>query len=92
MAARTPGPWTFSTHPQPNGCPIIGARGLMIAMLTHSINHDDQRETAIANAKLIAAAPELMDALTALVMNIDAGGATLGAMAYARAIIAKVTS
>ena len=64
----------------------------MIAMLTHSINHDDQRETAIANAKLIAAAPELMDALTALVMNIDAGGATLGAMVDARAIIAKATS
>lgn len=62
----TPGPWRFSTSPQPNGCPIIGARGLMVAMLAHSINEIDQRETAIANATLIAESPELYEALEAL--------------------------
>lgn len=59
-AQHTPGPWTFYTEPQPNGCPIVGAKGLMVAMLAHSINHDDQRDTAIANAHLIAAAPMLL--------------------------------
>lgn len=67
----TPGPWKFSTDPQPNGCPIVGARGLMVAMLAHSVNHDDQREIAIANARLIAAAPDLLEALR-LVTNLYA--------------------
>lgn len=61
---HTPGPWRFYTEPQPNGCPIVGAKGLMIAMLAHSIKYDDQHETAIANARLIAAAPDLLDAQT----------------------------
>jgi hypothetical protein len=61
MSGHTPGPWTFYTEPQPNGCPIVGAKGLMVAMLAHSINHDDQRDTAIANARLIAATPMLLE-------------------------------
>lgn len=60
---HTPGPWTFSTSPQPNGCPIVGARGLMVAMLAHSVNEPKQVDTAIANANLIAAAPDMLDAL-----------------------------
>ncbi len=63
MSKATPGPWSFYTEPQPNGCPIVGAKGLMIAQLAHSINYNDQAETAIANARLIAAAPELLEAL-----------------------------
>ena len=63
MSKHTPGPWSFYTEPQPNGCPIVGAKGLMIAQLAHSINYNDQAETAIANARLIAAAPELLEAL-----------------------------
>ncbi len=62
----TSGPWRYYTTPQPNGCPIIGNdRGLMVAMLAHSVNHDDRREEAIANARLIAAAPELLETLQA---------------------------
>jgi len=61
---HTPAPWKFYTSPQPNGCPIVGTyNGLMVAMLAHSINEKDQKETAIANARLIAAAPELLEAL-----------------------------
>ena len=63
MSKHTPGPWKYSTEPQPNGCPIIGAQGLMIAMLAHTVKQADQRETALANARLIAAAPELLEAL-----------------------------
>lgn len=61
-AKHTPGPWDFYTKPQPNGCPIVGARGLMVAMLAHSINYEDQKQEAIANARLISAAPELLEA------------------------------
>lgn len=61
--SHTLGPWSFSTQPQPNGCPIVGARGLMVAMLAHSICFEDQRQTALANARLIAAAPELLEDL-----------------------------
>jgi hypothetical protein len=35
----------------------------MIAMLAHTVKQADQRETALANARLIAAAPELLEAL-----------------------------
>jgi hypothetical protein len=38
----------------------------MIAMLAHSANEPDQSETAEANASLIAAAPELLEAMRAL--------------------------
>jgi len=43
------------------------------------------------DARLIAAAPDLLDALCALVLNHDAGGVTSGAMHDARAAIAKAT-
>ncbi len=63
MSAHTPGPWTYYTTPQLNGCPIIGSsRGLMVAMLSHSVNYESQSATAFANARLIAAAPELLEA------------------------------
>ena len=71
VAGHTPGPWTYSTEPHPNGCPIIGHEGLMIAMLAHSVNHEDQKEEALANARLIAAAPELLEAMTRAANRID---------------------
>lgn len=60
MSGHTPGPWVFSTEPQPNGCPIVGAGALMVCMLAHTVSQNDQRETALANARLIAAAPRLL--------------------------------
>lgn len=89
MSAHTPGPWGFSTEPQPNGCPIVGARGLMVAMLAHTIHQDDQREVALANARLIAAAPDLLEALTVLVENGGIGPESM--FDDARAAIAKAT-
>ena len=53
----TPGPWTFYTEPQPNGCPIVGnSKGLMVAMVAHSVNYQDQKESALSDARLIAEA------------------------------------
>jgi len=71
---HTSGPWTFYTEPQPNGCQIVGSRGIMVAMLAHSVNYPDQKEEALANARLIAAAPELLEALiTAEQAFVDSG-------------------
>ena len=70
----SPGPWRYYSYPQPNGCPIIGSGGLMVAMLAHSVNHQDQEETAIANANLITAAPDLYVALEKAVADYGKPG------------------
>ncbi len=70
-AKHTPGPWSYYTEPQPNGCPIVGARGLMVAMLAHTINQPEQRDIALANARLIAAAPMLLEALQNIVASLS---------------------
>jgi hypothetical protein len=44
----------------------------MVAMIAHSANEPDQAETAEANAQLIAAAPELLEALTYILSEYDA--------------------
>lgn len=65
----TPGEWRYYTEPQPNGCPIIGSRGLMVAMLAHSVRDVEQAEEAIGNAAGIVAlrneAPALIRELLA---------------------------
>lgn len=85
---HTPGPWRFYAEPQPNGCPIVGTGGLMVAQLAHSINHPEQRDTAIANARLIAAAPDLLEALRGVLRVADRATVEFDA---ARAAIAKAT-
>lgn len=55
-AKHTPGPWRVGTS-GPNLCPTIGTmRGLMVAMVAHGHEHPTQ-----ANARLIAAAPDLLE-------------------------------
>ena len=53
LGAITKGDWKVAPH-GPNGCPIVGAAGVMVAMLAHSVNYEDQRDAARANADLIA--------------------------------------
>ena len=63
MSEYTKGPWRVGKT-GPNGCHTIGTpEGLMVAMISHSVNYADQVTTAEANARLIAAAPELLEAL-----------------------------
>lgn len=92
----TDGPWRIGA-PGPNGCMTIGTeQGLMTAVIAHSVNENDQRETAQANARLIAAAPELLTALADLLamcerqddFNDDGDG---GMFDRASAAIAKAT-
>ena len=68
---HTPGPWRYYTESQPDGCPIVGSGGPMVAMLAHSVNHPDQSDEANANAYLIAAAPELLEALECLLAAVE---------------------
>jgi hypothetical protein len=56
----TPGPWDFSWQIQPNGCPTVGHKGLMVCMVAHSAKIEDQKEVALANASLISSAPDLL--------------------------------
>ena len=85
----TPGPWKIGTPP-PNGEQTIGtAQGLMVAVATTGAGVQTK-----ANAILIAAAPELMDALECMVRLLDVEDARLanfGEVERARAAIAKAT-
>lgn len=88
----TPGPWDYGWRIQPNGCPTVGHKGLMVCMVAHSAKEPDQKETALANASLISAAPDLLDALAHLVHNIRASGKRIDlglAMESAESAIAK---
>jgi hypothetical protein len=60
----TPGPWRVGAH-GPNGCYTVGTEhGLMTAMVAHSVNVHDHRERAIADARLIASAPLMLEVRT----------------------------
>lgn len=72
----------------------------MVAMLAHSVNYQDQKEEALANAKLISAAPNLLEALEEIAndyadrFDLNSESTNHGikyAIQQARAAIAKAT-
>ena len=67
MSAHTPGPWEAMIFGGWDAPRIWSGDG-SIALLQH---HDSGPEEAEANALLIAAAPELLEALTLLVAGIE---------------------
>lgn len=76
-AKHTPGPWRVGMA-GPNLCPTVGTEcGLMTAMVAHGNNHPTE-----ANARLIAAAPELYEALEALMAFDGARGTYDASKAY----------
>jgi hypothetical protein len=83
--SHTPGPWKIGTPP-PNGEQTIGnSQGLMVAVATTGFN-----VPTLANARLIAAAPELLEALESMVEMVEMNGfGKAYAMDIARAAIAK---
>jgi hypothetical protein len=99
-AAFTPGPWELHRHSTTS---VIGSKGFVVAACGgHSNNMADPDELAEelqANARLIAAAPDLYDAAdmalnTLLGCCVSAGGVDdrktiLEAQAMLRAAIAK---
>jgi len=84
-AKHTTGPWSQKLdHKGEPEARVLGPDGSMIAELD---GYCDDYRTEIANARLIAAAPELLDALQNAVE--DEPNATFAD--HARAIIAKAT-
>jgi hypothetical protein len=65
----------------------------MVAILSHSVNDSDDahRREALSNARLISAAPELLEALELLLNNVGKNSDYPGTNA-ARAAIAKATT
>jgi hypothetical protein len=88
-AEYTPGPWVFyddSNDGKTNRIEIA-ARGKTVARIYHSVPEED-----LPNARLIVAAPDLLEALQYMVNAcpaIDPSGED--AHAHARAAIAKAT-
>jgi len=89
---HTPGPWRVSGDEVPECWIIENGEGDFIAQC------EDRRGfvslDGIVNARLIAAAPELLEALTVLADNIEHAFpalASLGPLTAARAAIAKAT-
>lgn len=92
---HTPGPWTISKSRQPNGWEIIGPANQPVAIEPWhgDASHALYKEIYEANARLIAAAPELLKALRDYVERHEAAGPCDGLPEYeaARAAIAKAT-
>lgn len=88
---HTPGPWRVGT-PGPNGCYTVGTeQGLMVAHVAHSANHLDQCEQAIGDARLIAAAPDMLEVLQTI-LNAEPSYSRIQQLkSTIRAAIAKAT-
>jgi hypothetical protein len=87
---HTPGPWKIGTPP-PNGEQTIGTQsGMMVAVAVTGVNFEQQ---TIANAKLIAAAPDLLEALQSIVASAEDGCSAINTrfLITAKAAIAKAT-
>lgn len=99
MSAHTPGPWSTHAQGDANHYAILLENGKWLAAL--QFNGEQTEAQQLANAKLIAAVPELLQALADLVANQRAGWIAAGftteqieAMPYLkapRAALAKAT-
>lgn len=82
-AKHTPGPWVADGSEITTATWVCGADGKRICTMRPSF-------ADWSNARLIAAAPELLEALKDLVARIDEYGSPISA-SFARAAIAKAT-
>lgn len=80
---HTPGPWNFDNH-----SPALPVLGIYAADGKNPFHGDRSQEELAANARLIAAAPELLEALQGL-LNALPSATTHPAIKVARAAIAK---
>ena len=102
MSGHTPGPWKVHQRPNPPidlGHHVTTEGGLQVCKVTYQlpagVNGSVVEVARIANARLIAAAPDLLESLSKLVAIEDSTGmAVIGwteAMEAARAAIARAT-
>lgn len=90
-AAHTPGPWHWDSDPI-KGDPLNRVRFRVVALgrtITQCYYASDESGQAEADAKLIAAAPEMLDVLRAVAKHFADTDAPLGSAA--RALIARAT-
>lgn len=85
---HTLGPWHVGMKPGPI---VYGPKGEQVADLRADLISKDER---LANLRLIAAAPELLEALKGIlaVANVRVDDPRCAAFDFARAAIAKATS
>lgn len=89
MSAHTPGPW--QVKPNSVGGPTVGPEGSVVADIrTYGGPHVGGRQhpQTDANARLIAAAPDLLEALRCACNYIDKLG---GTSSPCRALLARAT-
>lgn len=87
MSKHTPGPWYIDAKT----IMVIRASDSLIAM-TAGLPDDELTQQELANARLIAAAPDLLAALEAMVIRYGWGHNEADPeMKHARAVIAKAT-
>ena len=95
---HTPGPWTI--HADTDGWPLVmsgGVAGRIVANVNPQSCPDESSAPEFvempceANARLIAAAPELLEALQSVLENCLDSEGLCAAHAKARAALAKTT-
>ncbi len=77
---HTPGPWLAAAGPSMHGWPVVNGEGRLICRLGWLDKQPDEDQTEFdrfkaevaANAALIAASPDLLRELEALVSRLDA--------------------
>ena len=67
MSKHTPGPWEIKYHPDPCYRYISGPQHIALAQVVWCMEDEDRSPECEANAHLIAAAPELLEALEKIV-------------------------
>lgn len=84
----TPGPWHVSFHGSENCWIVDKEKESAIAKVT---KYQNDANTQQANFRLIAAAPDLLEALHSIVFNANPALFSPGQLEQARAAIAKAT-
>ena len=93
---HTPGPWHSEGYPRYVGPTVVSPDGPVCAISTGPLDRTLPRMPAAANARLIAAAPDLLNLLTAADRLEELTGENLAVYArtfaaLARAAIARAT-
>jgi hypothetical protein len=95
-AKHTPGPWWIETGPDVDLINHVGISAddhSMLAQAVWKMDDDERSPMCEANAHLIAAAPDLLDALQSIVASAEDGCAAINTrfLITAKAAIAKAT-
>jgi len=67
MSKHTPGPWEIKAHSDPCYRYISAPKHIALAQVVWRVEEEDRSPACEANAHLIAAAPDLLEALEELV-------------------------